>query len=27
MEGLRAFHHLCQKHELLPKRDFAFNLV
>jgi len=26
-EGLRAFHQLCQKHELLPKRDIAFRVV
>jgi chorismate dehydratase len=26
-EGLRAFHRLCQKHELLPKRDVAFSVV
>ena len=26
-EGLRAFHRLCQKHELLPKRDIAFSVV
>ena len=26
-EGLRAFHQLCQKHELLPKRDLAFSVV
>jgi predicted solute-binding protein len=26
-EGLRAFYKLCQKHELLPKRDIAFTVV
>jgi chorismate dehydratase len=26
-EGLRAFHQLCQKHDLLPKRDIAFSVV
>jgi chorismate dehydratase len=26
-EGLRAFHHLCRKHKLLPKRDIAFGVV
>ncbi len=26
-QGLRAFHELCQKHELLPKRDIAFSVV
>jgi predicted solute-binding protein len=26
-EGLRAFHKLCQEHELLPKRDVAFTVV
>jgi predicted solute-binding protein len=26
-EGLRAFHQLCQKHYLLPKRDIAFSVV
>jgi chorismate dehydratase len=26
-EGLRAFHQLCQKHDLLPKRDVAFSVV
>ncbi|HVI81266.1 MAG TPA: menaquinone biosynthesis protein [Chthoniobacterales bacterium] len=26
-KGLRAFHDLCQKHELLPKRELAFNVV
>jgi predicted solute-binding protein len=26
-EGLRAFHHLCQKHDLLPKRHIAFGVV
>jgi len=26
-EGLRAFQKLCQKHELLPKCDFAFSVV
>ena len=26
-KGLRAFHQLCQKHDLLPKRDIAFNVV
>jgi predicted solute-binding protein len=26
-EGLRAFQHLCQKHELLPKRDIVFSVV
>jgi chorismate dehydratase len=26
-EGLRAFHHLCQKHDLLPKRDIAFSVA
>jgi predicted solute-binding protein len=26
-EGLRAFHQLCQKHDLLPKRDIAFSAV
>ena len=26
-EGLRAFHQLCQKHELLPKREIAFSVV
>ena len=25
--GLRAFHQLCQKHELLPKREIAFSVV
>ncbi len=26
-EGLRAFHQLCQKHDLLPKREIAFSVV
>jgi len=26
-EGLHAFHQLCQKHELLPKREIAFSVV
>jgi len=26
-KGLRAFHQLCQKHDLLPKRDIAFSVV
>jgi len=26
-EGLRAFQELCQKHDLLPKRDIAFSVV
>ena len=26
-DGLRAFHRLCQKHELLPKREIAFSVV
>ena len=26
-EGLRTFHQVCQKHELLPKRDLAFSVV
>ena len=26
-DGLRAFHQLCQKHELLPKREIAFSVV
>ena len=26
-EGLRAFDELCQKHQLLPKRDIAFDVV
>ena len=26
-EGLRAFHQLCQKHDLLPKREVAFSVV
>jgi predicted solute-binding protein len=26
-KGLRAFHQLCQKHDLLPKRDVAFSVV
>ena len=26
-EGLHAFHRLCQKYELLPKRDIVFSLV
>lgn len=26
-KGLRAFYQLCQKHELLPKRDIAFSVV
>jgi chorismate dehydratase len=26
-KGLRAFAELCQKHELLPKRDLVFDLV
>ena len=26
-KGLRAFHQLCQKHELLAKREIAFNVV
>jgi len=26
-EGLRAFNRLCQKHELLPKRDVALSVV
>lgn len=26
-EGLRAFHQLCQEHELLPKREIAFSFV
>jgi chorismate dehydratase len=26
-EGLRAFKELCQKHDLLPKRDIAFSVV
>jgi predicted solute-binding protein len=26
-EGLRAFHRLCQKQDLLPKRDIAFSVV
>jgi predicted solute-binding protein len=26
-EGLRAFHQLCQKYDLLPKREIAFNVV
>ena len=26
-KGLRAFHELCQKYELLPKRDIAFSVV
>jgi predicted solute-binding protein len=26
-KGLRAFHQLCQKHDLLPKRDLAFSVV
>jgi predicted solute-binding protein len=26
-EGLRAFHQLCQKHDLLPKRDLVFSVV
>jgi predicted solute-binding protein len=26
-KGLRAFHHLCQKHGLSPKRDIAFSVV
>jgi chorismate dehydratase len=26
-EGLRAFHQLCQKHDLLAKRDIAFSVV
>jgi predicted solute-binding protein len=26
-EGLRAFHQLCQKHDLLPKRNIAFSVV
>jgi chorismate dehydratase len=26
-EGLRAFHHLCQKHDLLPKREIVFSVV
>jgi chorismate dehydratase len=26
-KGLRAFAELCQKHELLPKRDFVLDLV
>ncbi|PYL35929.1 MAG: hypothetical protein DMF35_02035 [Verrucomicrobia bacterium] len=26
-KGLRAFQELCQKHDLLPKRDIAFSVV
>jgi predicted solute-binding protein len=26
-KGLRAFHQLCQKHDLLPKRELAFSVV
>ena len=26
-EGLRAFQQLCQKHDLLPKREIAFSVV
>jgi len=26
-QGLRAFNELCQKHELLPKREIAFSVV
>ncbi len=26
-EGLRAFHQLCQKHDLLPKREISFSVV
>jgi chorismate dehydratase len=26
-EGLRAFHQLCQKHDLLPKCEIAFSVV
>lgn len=26
-KGLRAFHQLCQKHDLLPKPDVAFSVV
>jgi predicted solute-binding protein len=26
-KGLRAFHQLCQKHDLLPKRDIAFSVA
>ena len=26
-QGLRAFHSLCQKYELLPKREIAFTVV
>jgi chorismate dehydratase len=26
-KGLRAFHQLCQKHELLPKREIAFRVA
>jgi chorismate dehydratase len=26
-KGLRAFHQLCQKHDLLPKREIAFSVV
>ena len=26
-KGLRAFHQLCQKHDLLPKREIAFTVV
>jgi predicted solute-binding protein len=26
-EGLRAFHQLCQKHDLQPKREIAFSVV
>ena len=26
-DGLRAFHQLCQRHELLPKREIAFSVV
>ncbi len=26
-EGLRAFHQLCQKRDLLPKREIAFSVV
>ena len=26
-KGLRAFHELCQKHELLPKREIGFSVV
>src|SRR5947207_3423699 len=26
-KGLRTFQELCQKHDLLPKRDIAFSVV